>query len=96
MMRKKFDGEDRGMLFVYPNPWYCKFHMRNCYIAIDLAYIRKGRIEQIETMAPETNTTVSELRWYPANAAVRYALEMPGGWFARKGVKKGDKVTIAE
>ncbi|MHC4222620.1 MAG: DUF192 domain-containing protein [Planctomycetota bacterium] len=96
MLRKKFDGENRGMLFVYPHRDYRHFHMRNCYFPIDLAYIREGRIQQVETMAPQTDASTSELTWHSSRSAVRYALEMPGGWFAERGLKKGDRVTIAE
>jgi uncharacterized membrane protein (UPF0127 family) len=96
MMRKRFDGENRGMLFVYPHRDYRHFHMRNCYISIDLAYIRDGKVDQIETMPPQTNATSAEIRWHSSRAAVRYVLEMPGGWFAKNGIRKGAAVTIAE
>ena len=94
MMRKRFDGKQRGMLFIYP--WRASrwFWMRNCFVEIDLAYIREGRIEQILTMKPEAGTKPSEIPHYESNAAVRYALEMPGGWFESHGVRKGDAVEI--
>jgi hypothetical protein len=50
MLRKRFDGDARGMLFEYPHARTHAFWMKNCPIPIDLAYIGRGRIEQICTM----------------------------------------------
>jgi uncharacterized membrane protein (UPF0127 family) len=92
MMRKRFDGTDRGMLFIYPHRSQRRFYMRNCFIPIDLAYIKYGRIEQIVTMPPQPGIPTADLPAYESNTAVRYALEMPSGWFAKKGIAVGDKV----
>lgn len=95
MFRKAFDGENRGMLFVYKQRNYRHFWMRNVFIPIDVAYIAdNGRIEQIETMAPAAGQPQSQIRTYDSDAAVRLALEMPGGWFARNGVGVGDLVLL--
>jgi len=96
MLRRRFDGEDRGMLFVYPHASYRYFWMFNCRIPIDVAYIREGRIEQICSMVPEPDTENRPSSWrrYDSSAAVRHALEMPGGWFDRRGVKAGDRVEL--
>jgi len=96
MLRRRFDGEDRGMLFVYPHASYRYFWMFNCRIPIDVAYIREGRVEQIYSMAPEPETENRPSSWrrYDSSAAVRHALEMPGGWFDRRGVKAGDRVEL--
>jgi len=92
MMRKGFDGSDRGMLFVYPHRAQRRFYMRNCFIPIDLAYIKRGRIEQIVTMPEQPGIPTADLPGYESNTAVRYALEMPAGWFADKGVGVGDTI----
>jgi len=92
MMRKSFDGKDRGMLFVYPHRAQRRFYMRNCFIPIDLAYIKYGRIEDIVTMPPQPGIPTQDLPAYESSTAVRYALEMPGGWFADHGVSIGDRI----
>jgi len=92
MMRKRFNGTDRGMLFVYPHRAQRRFYMRNCFIPIDLAYLKKGRIEQIVSMPPQPGIPTQDLPAYESNTAVRYALEMPGGWFAKQGIAVGDTV----
>ncbi|MHC4954550.1 MAG: DUF192 domain-containing protein [Planctomycetota bacterium] len=92
MMRKGFDDPNRGMLFIYPHRHQQRFYMRNCFFPIDLAYIKFGRIEQIETMKPQAGVPTEDLPRYESTTAVRFVLEMEGGWFARNGVAVGDRV----
>jgi len=94
MFRKGFDGENRGMLFEYPHADYHNFWMKNCPIPIDVAYINRGRIEQIWTMAPGFGLDQNSLRRYDSNSTLNQALEMPAGWFKDAGVKPGDEVTL--
>jgi len=92
MLRKRFDGEDRGVLFEYPHRATRHFWMKNCFIPIDLAYIKDGRIEQIETMEPGAGKPQDALPYFNSRTPVRFALEMPAGWFESSGVKVGDRV----
>ncbi|MHC4959316.1 MAG: DUF192 domain-containing protein [Planctomycetota bacterium] len=94
MMRRRFDGEDRGMLFVYPHKYYRRFWMRNCFIPIDVAYVLDGKIDQILAMAPAAGAPPNRIPFYPSESAVQYALEMPSGWFERRGVRKGDRIEV--
>jgi len=94
MFRQRFDGENRGMLFVYPHPSYRNFWMKNCLIPIDVAYILRGRIEQIVPMAPGFGIDQALLPRYESSATADRALEMPAGWFTGHGVKVGDTVEI--
>jgi uncharacterized membrane protein (UPF0127 family) len=94
MFRTRFDGENRGMLFEYPNPDYRHFWMRNCRIPIDVAYIHGDRIEEIRTMEPGFGAPRGEARYYDSSAVANLALEMPAGWFKENGVKAGDMVTV--
>jgi len=92
MLRRGFDGENRGMLFEYPHRAERWYWMMNCRIPIDLAYLKDGKIEQLETMAAGAGRARDDLRRYPTRTPVKYALEMPSGWFGKHGVKLGDKV----
>jgi hypothetical protein len=92
MMRSRFDGEDRGMLFEYAYPNYREFWMRNCRIPIDVAYINGGKIEEIHSMEPAFGER--KPRRYESKVTAKYALEVPGGWFTKRGVLVGDTVEI--
>ncbi len=94
MLRRSFDRKNQGMLFEYPHHGARSFWMKNCRIAIDLAYVKKGKIRQLITMQPQWGQPHSVLRYHPSNSAVRFALEMPAGWFAKNGVNVGDRVVF--
>lgn len=80
-------GSDHGMLFVFREPAQQAFWMKNTYVALSIAYIDdKGRIVNIEDMAPKTENT------HPSNGPVLYALEMKKGWFKERGVEAGASV----
>jgi len=78
---------DHGMVFVFDYPEPQAFWMKNTFIPLSIAFIdERGRIVNIEDMAPQTEVT----HW--STAPARYALEMRKGWFAERGVKPGDRI----
>ncbi len=81
-------GEDRGMLFVYPDVRARSFWMENTTIPLSIAFIDdRGAIFRIRDMKPlDRDHTYSGL---PA----RYALEMNRGWFEAHGVGEGAVVS---
>ena len=82
------DGE--GMLFIFDTDSVLSFWMKNTYIPLSIAYITyDGRIVDIKDMYPHDESSVISSR------SVRYALEVPQGWFLRAGVREGDIVIIA-
>jgi uncharacterized membrane protein (UPF0127 family) len=88
MYRKSLpDGE--GMLFVFETDQILSFWMKNTILPLTLAYLSSdGRIVQILDLEPRSLAPRSSER------SVRYALEVPRGWFERAGVSVGDKVEI--
>ena len=90
MHRKKLpDGE--GMLFVFEKDEVLSFWMKNTFIPLSIAFIASdGRIIDIKDMYPLNENSVVSSR------SVRYALEVPQGWFLRVGVSEGDVVRIRE
>lgn len=91
LMHRDALGEDRGMLFIYPDKRQRSFWMKGTRIPLAIAYISdEGEILQIEHMAPAAGE--ARPRTYPSWAAVRYALEVNEGWFAKRGIEPGAKV----
>jgi uncharacterized membrane protein (UPF0127 family) len=83
--------EDEGMVFLYQEDQQMRFWMKDTPLDLDIAFVAAdGTILEVRTMqAGDTNTTVS------ASERVRFSVEMAAGWFARRGVKPGDKVDLA-
>jgi len=88
MYRKNLpDGE--GMLFIYERDEVMSFWMKNTVVPLSIAFIASdGRIIEVRDMYPRDENSVHSSR------SVRYALEVPQGWFSRAGVQNGDVVKI--
>jgi uncharacterized membrane protein (UPF0127 family) len=89
LMNRKSLNDGEGMLFFYERDEVMSFWMKNTLIPLSIAFITSdGRIVDIKDMYPnDTNSVVS-------NRSVRYALEVPQGWFSRAGVKLGDILNL--
>ncbi len=89
MFRKKLP-EDEGMLFIFEESQMLDFWMKNTYLPLDIAFISSsGIIINIESMKP-----LDEGPRYRSQSPARYALEVNQGWFARRGIKPGDKINF--
>jgi uncharacterized membrane protein (UPF0127 family) len=81
------DGE--GMLFVFERDQVLSFWMKDTLIPLSIAFISyDGRLLEIYDMHVRDVTPVNSRR------AVRYALEVPRGWFERAGIAVGDRLII--
>ena len=88
LMYRKELAPNTGMLFVFEQPNVQCFWMRNTLIPSSIAFILDdGTITNIADMAPMTENS------HCSTAAVRYTLEMEQGWFAKRGITAGKKIT---
>jgi len=77
-----------GMLFVFGAPSKQCFWMKNTLINLTAAFVSDdGTIVNTEDM--QAQTTASHCSAKP----VRFVLEVNQGWFAKKGIKSGMKIT---
>jgi uncharacterized membrane protein (UPF0127 family) len=84
-------GENRGMLFVYPDEQRLSFWMRNTLIPLSIAFIdSQRRIIDIQDMKPLDDEPPSYVSAEPA----QYALEVNQGFFEERSVKVGDRVEL--
>ena len=87
MFRKEL-APNHGMLFVFEQANVQCFWMRNTPLPLSIAFIlADGTITYIADMAPMTETS------HCSTAPVRYTLEMEQGWFAKRGITAGKKIT---
>ena len=76
-----------GMLFRFPFPDRHCMWMKNTPLPLAVAFLDDaGRIVNIAEMAPHTLTP------HCAAQPVRWALEMPGGWFRERGIVVGMRI----
>jgi uncharacterized membrane protein (UPF0127 family) len=87
LMYRKAIKDGEGMLFVFQSDQILSFWMKNTLVALSIAYISyDGRILEIYDMQPGNLDPVKSSR------SVRYALEVPQGWFSRAGLGVGDRL----
>jgi uncharacterized membrane protein (UPF0127 family) len=87
LMFRRHLGENSGMIFPYETASRWAMWMKNTYIPLSVAFIDAGgRIINIEDMQPLTEDA------HQAAGPAKYALEMNLGWFAKRGIGKGDRV----
>ena len=87
LMHRKSMQQHAGMIFVFDQPEPLCFWMKNTLIPLSIAFLQDdGTILNIEEMKPMKLDSHCSVR--PA----RYALEMNAGWFAKRGLKPGDRI----
>ena len=88
-MKRKRIPDGTGMLFVFAKDEVLSFWMMNTPHPLSIAYIDSGgRIRNIYDMTPYSLAPVK------STVSVRYALEVPQGWFDRVNIKVGDTLTL--
>ncbi len=83
---------DRCMVFIYDQDDYHPIWMKNCLIALDVAWLdAQGKvIELLEKVPPCSPMLGNDCPTYGGTVPGRYFVEFPVGTFKRIGLKKGD------
>lgn len=88
LMQRKDMPQHEGMLFVFEQIAEQCFWMKNTLLPLTAAFVADdGTIVNTADMKPETTDSHCSAK------PVRYVLEMNKGWFAKKGIKSGSKLS---
>ena len=88
-MERKTIPDGTGMLFVFERDQILSFWMKNTPHPLSIAYIdSKGKIRDIYDMTPYSLSSIV------STVSVRYALEVPQGWYKKNGITTGDSVIL--
>mgnify|MGYP002139286824 CR=1 FL=1 len=88
LMHRTQMGTHEGMLFVFEQPGVQCFWMKNTLIPLSIAFIADdGTIVNTDEMKPQT------LDSHCSDRPVRYVLEMNTGWFKKRALTAGSKLT---
>ena len=83
-MGREHIPEGTGMLFIFKRDEKLSFWMKNTPTPLSIAFINSnGEIREIRNMTPLSRQSVD------SSEAVRYALEVPQGWFEKNNIGKG-------
>ncbi|MGP1445876.1 MAG: DUF192 domain-containing protein [Treponema sp.] len=87
-MHRKEIPDGTGMVFIYKSDAQLKFWMKDTPHPLSIAFIDSaGRIREIYDMQPFSLAVISSTH------SVRYALEVPQGFFTRAGIAAGDRLS---
>ena len=87
MMMRTEMATHEGMLFVFDDVSPRCFWMKNTLLPLSIAFIEDdGTVVNIAEMKPRSEAS------HCSEKPVRYALEMNSGWFAQRGLKRGDQI----
>ncbi|MBR4179149.1 MAG: DUF192 domain-containing protein [Treponema sp.] len=87
-MERKNIPDGTGMLFIFDRDQILSFWMKNTPHPLSIAYLdSKGKIRNIYDMTPFSLTPIV------STVSVRYALEVPQGWFKENNINVGDVVS---
>lgn len=91
LMFRKSLGEDEGMVFLFPAPTAGGFWMKDTLIPLSIAFFdRQGIILRILDMTPCRKDPCPV--YYPG-LLYQGALEVNLGWFARRKIREGARVS---
>jgi uncharacterized membrane protein (UPF0127 family) len=87
MFRREMPANE-GMLFIFEQPQTQCFWMKNTLLPLTAAFVADdGTIVNLADMKPLTTDT------HCSTQAVRYVLEMHQGWFDKRGIKAGTRLS---
>ncbi|WP_426146344.1 DUF192 domain-containing protein [Polaromonas sp. DSR2-3-2] len=88
LMQRKNMPQHEGMLFVFEQASVQCFWMKNTLLPLTAAFVADdGTIVNTADMKPETTDSHCSAK------PVRYVLEMNKGWFVKKGITQGSKLS---
>jgi len=88
LMWRKEMPQNEGMLFIFEQPAVQCFWMRNTYLPLTAAFVADdGTIVNLADMKPMNDSS------HCSNKPVRFVLEMNQGWFAKRNIQAGYKLT---
>lgn len=79
---------NEGMLFVFEQPNVQCFWMKNTLLPLSIAFVSDdGTVLNVDEMKPQTEDS------HCSAGPVRFVLEMNTGWFAKRGIQAGAKLS---
>jgi uncharacterized membrane protein (UPF0127 family) len=100
---RTFISPNGGMLFVYGRAEPRAVVMRDCPIAIDVAFLDAGgRVLSVRAMDPEPprrpdetpSAYESRLRVYPSRGPAQFIIETAGGRLSEVGLEAGQEISL--
>ena len=94
LSRKKSLSKDRGMLFVFKEPGYPSFWMKEMQFPLDIIFINNDKVTTVYENVKPPESDTQPLPLYKPTSPSDKALEINAGQIKEHGIKPGDTVQI--
>ncbi|HEY9684979.1 MAG TPA: DUF192 domain-containing protein [Oculatellaceae cyanobacterium] len=96
LMQRTSLPDDHGMVFLFHPGRNVQFWMYNCFMSLDMLFVKNGKIIKIcENVPPCSSKNPDECPKYPpSEIEVTEVIEVQAGYSQKHHVKEGDKVTF--
>jgi uncharacterized protein len=85
-------SNNRGMIFIFKQPIYPRFWMKNVKIPLDMIFLRDGKIKEIASNVPPCSADPCPS--YGPPTLIDWVIELRGQRAAELGIKIGDRIQI--
>ena len=94
LMHRQSLAKDRCMFFIYTESGYHSIWMKNCLIALDVAWVKQdGTVVELQEDVPPCSPMRGDAcPTYGGTQESWHFIEFPVGTFRRIGLKKGDRI----
>lgn len=86
--------ENQGMLFVFDNPDYQSFWMKNMKFPIDIIYLNGNKVVTVVENALPPTSADEQLEIYQSDEKANRVLEVNAGIAKKNNIKKGSVIKI--
>lgn len=87
-------SDNQGMIFLFDDPGYYSFWMKDMKFPIDIIFINKDNVVDVFENAQPQNDSINNLKIYTPIAPADKVLEIKSGLSKDHNIKKGDKIRI--
>ncbi len=90
--------QDQGMVFLFRPPRPVRFWMFNCFMSLDMMFIKDGKIMKISREVPPCKSHIeSECPLYPAEGEIEASevIEVNPGYCKSHNINEGDSVKFS-
>ena len=92
LMHRETLATDAGMLFIFDEPDYLRFWMKDTPLDLDIGFFDENRhLFQIEQMKAFDDATI-----HTAHAPAVFVLEVNRGWFAKNRIRPGALLRLTD
>ncbi len=88
--------ENHGMVFIFSEPSYLKFWMKNTLIPLDMIFLKHSQVVEVFNNVPPCPKETSQCPSYGPNIESDEVIELNAGMAKKLAIQSGDLLTITQ